>query len=313
MDRFLTLTANPALDLSTAVERIEASHKMRCDAPQVHAGGGGINVARVLHRLGARVRALFPAGGPTGERLCRSLAQEGVPSDCLPIEGETRESFTVRESSTGRELRFVLPGPTWAESEWQACLDRLRDGPPPAWVIASGSLPPGAPADFHARAAHIARERGSRFVLDSSGPALRHALDAGVFMIKPSLREMRELTGSPLSTPAEQREAAKALVNAGMAQVVALSLGSGGALLVTAEGSWRSSALQVAVVSTVGAGDSFLAGLVWALDQESDPAEAFRTAMAAGAAALLAPGTALCGPDDLTRLRGEVEVAQIKE
>jgi 6-phosphofructokinase 2 len=309
--RFLTLTPNPALDLSTAVERIEPSHKMRCEAPQVHAGGGGINVARVLHRLGATVRAVFPMGGPTGERLCRSLAGEGVATDCLPIAGETRESFTVRESSTGRELRFVLPGPTWSEDEWQACLERLRQEPAPAWLVASGSLPPGAPADFYARAARIAQERGSRFVLDSSGPALQKALEAGVFLVKPSLRELRELTGAALTSQGEQREAAATLVAGGRAQVVALSLGSEGAMLVTPQGSWRASALAVPVVSTVGAGDSFLAGLVWALDSQPDPAQAFRTAMAAGAAALLAPGTALCTPEDLHRLRAQVQVTPL--
>jgi 6-phosphofructokinase 2 len=308
---FLTLTPNPALDLSTAVERIEASHKMRCDAPQVHAGGGGINVARVLHRLGASVRAMFPAGGPTGERLCKSLAQEGVSTDCLPIAGETRESFTVRESSTGRELRFVLPGPAWSEDEWQSCLERLRQGPAPAWLVASGSLPPGAPADFYARAARIAQEMGSRFVLDSSGPALQSALEAGVFLVKPSLRELREFTGTALDSPDAQRAAAASLVSGGHAQMVALSLGGDGALLVTRQGSWRASALQVPVVSTVGAGDSFLAGLVWALDREPDPAKAFGTAMAAGAAALLAPGTALCQPEDVHRLRAQVQVAAL--
>jgi len=309
--RFLTLTPNPALDLSTAVERIESSHKMRCEAPQVHAGGGGINVARVLHRLGASVRAMFPMGGPTGERLCRSLAREGVEADCLPIAGETRESFTVRESSTGRELRFVLPGPHWSEDEWQACLERLRQDPAPAWRVASGSLPPGAPADFYARAARIAQEQGSRFVLDSSGPALRHALEAGVFLVKPSLRELREFTGAALASPDEQREAAASLIAGGHAQVVALSLGGDGALLVTRQGAWRAAALKVPVVSTVGAGDSFLAGLVWALDQEPDPAKAFRTAMAAGAAALLAPGTALCEPEALRRLHAQVQVTAL--
>jgi 6-phosphofructokinase 2 len=311
MTLFTTLTMNPALDLSTAVDRIAHAHKMRCEAPQVHAGGGGINVARVLVRLGETVRALFPCGGPTGDRLMRLLAADGVVTDAVAIAGDTRESFTVRELATGHELRFVLPGPTLSETEWQACLGRLRAAPAGGWWIASGSLPPGVPTDFFARLARIARAADCRLVLDTSGDPLRAALEEGVYLVKPSLREMAELTGAPLETLAQQRDAAGALVARGSAKVVALSLGAQGALLATAGATLHVNAPEVPVVSTVGAGDSFLAALVASLPRQTELAEAFRTAAAAGAAALLSPGTALCLPADIQKLRAQVTVRSL--
>ncbi len=309
MARFLTLTLNPALDVFTAVDRIAPSHKLRCDAPVVHPGGGGINVARVLPRFGADVVALYPTGGPTGERLSQLVVAEGVKSLYLPIAGETRESFTVRARDSGEELRFVLPGPQLQPAEWEAALQRLRELPQaPRYLVASGSLPPGVPVVFYARLARLARERGSLLVLDSSGPPLAAALEEGVWLVKPSLRELGDLTGRSLDTHQARREAAQDLVTRGRAQAVALSLGDQGALLATPAGTWLAPALAVPVLSTIGAGDSFLAGLLWAHDTQADWAQALRTAMAAGAAALSAPGTALCRPADVERLRPQVEV-----
>ena len=309
MTDILTVTMNPALDVSTATERVSDTHKLRCTAAILHPGGGGINVARVLHRLGGGCVALYPAGGANGDRLGQLLDQEGLRSHCIRIAGETRESFSVHEQSSGRDFRFVLPGPELAPAEWQACLrDVAALSAPPDYLVASGSLPPGVPDDFHARLARLARERGSRLVLDSSGPALAAALAEGVYLVKPSLRELQGLTGHALATPQDRHAAALDIIRTGRAQVVALSLGEDGALLVTADRAFQARSLPVAVASSIGAGDSFLAGLLWALHRRHDLAQAFRYAMAAGAAALLAPGTALCQAADVERLQGEVDV-----
>lgn len=309
MARFVTFTPNPALDVSTSVERLVDAHKMRCDSPQVHPGGGGINVARVLHRLGGDVLAIYPCGGPTGERLHALLHAEGVPDLRLPIAGETRESLTVHERDGGREYRFVLPGPALNDAEWDASLRSLRHSDnPPAWVIASGSLPPGVAVQGHAQVARVARDMGARMVVDTSGPALAAALQAGVWLVKPSLRELAELTGHPLETTAAQREAARRLIETGQAQMVALSLGQHGALLVTATECLQARALPVTVTSSVGAGDSFLGALVWALDRGESPAQALASAVAAGAAAVMSAGTALCQPQEVQALRTQVQV-----
>ena len=304
MPRFVTITPNPALDVSTSVDKLVDAHKLRCDAPQVHPGGGGINVARVLHRLGAQVQALYPAGGATGERLQGLLNAEGVPDQCWTIAGETRESWNVHERESGREYRFVLPGPTLSGAEWAdglACLRRLSASA--AWVVASGSLPLGVPADGHAQIAHVAKEVGARMVLDSSGAALAAALAQGVWLVKPSLRELAQLSHEDLTTPDQQRQAARRLIECGQAQIVALSLGSRGAMLVTADQCLHAAALSVPLRSSVGAGDSFLAALLWALDQQGDLRQALAMAMAAGAATVMSSGTALCQPQDVARLR----------
>lgn len=304
-----TLTMNPALDLSTSTARVEPTHKLRCGPALVHPGGGGINVARVLARLGADVRALYPAGGVTGSVLHRLLQDEGVADEVFAIAGETRESFSAHEESTGLDYRFVLPGPTLSGIEWQECLDRsLAAAAGSGWLVASGSLPPGAPEDFYARLARRCREGRIRLVLDASGPPLAQALAAGVHLAKPSLRELAQLTQAPLATQAQQRAACAALLRSGQAQVLALSLGADGALLVTRDGAWRAPALQVAVVSTIGAGDSFVGGLVFALARGDDAPTAFRYAMAAAAAALLSSGTALCRADDVARLLPQVRI-----
>jgi len=318
MPRILTLTLNPALDVSTAIDRVEPVHKMRCGAPSQHPGGGGINVARVLHRLGADVTAIYPAGGATGAVLTTLLQAEGVPVQVLPIAGETRESFSVHESGTGQDWRFVLPGPAMSEAEWRACREAVLTalGEPgqdlgETWVVASGGLPPGVSDACCADLAREVRARGARFVVDTNGPALAQALAAGVDVFKPSLRELRQLTGQALSDEASQVAAARALIDAGRAGVVALSLAEQGAILVTAEGAWRAGALNVPVASTIGAGDSFVAGLVFGLAQGQAPQQAFAQALATSAAALLSHGTSLADPADVTRLLPEVVVKAI--
>lgn len=313
----ITLTPNPALDLSTRVDRLIPTHKLRCGPALRHPGGGGINVARVLHRLGTPVQAWYLAGGPTGAVLRQLLEDEGVPARMLPIAGATRENFAVIETGTGREYRFVLPGPEVNEREWRDCLDRLTvlPAPPdmaPRWLVLSGGLAPGMPEDFYARLAQALRPRGTRIALDSTGAALAAALQVGVDVVKPSLSELCAYTGQPLSTLAERCAAAHALVRAGRAGWVALSLGEQGAVLAHADGLWHAPALPVpAALGTTGAGDSFLAGLLWAIERGDAPPEALRQAMACGAAALLGAGTALARREDIERLAPGVQVGAV--
>ncbi|MBD9394986.1 1-phosphofructokinase family hexose kinase [Acidovorax sp. ACV01] len=304
MPALITLTLNPALDLATTTGHVGPTHKLRCGPVQRFAGGGGINVARVLHRLGADVLAWTLAGGAAGTQVRQLLANEGVPTVLQPIAGDTRENFSVVETTTGQEFRFVLPGPTLQAAEWQACLDALTaQQPPPRWLIASGSLPPGTSDNFYAQLAQALCARGVRVAIDTSGPPLAAALQAGVALVKPSLRELREVMQQPLEHTADWCAAAQSLVHSGAAGIVALSVGEQGAVLATREGVWQAPALNVpATTGTTGAGDCFLAALVWALDRGDAPAEALRWGVAAGAAALLHPGTTLAQADDVQRL-----------
>ena len=302
MTDILTVTLNPALDVLTTIDRVSDTHKMRCGAVIKHPGGGGVNVARVLHRLGANCMALYLAGGVTGERHHKLMRAENVRCHVLPIAEETRESFSVHETSSGNDFRFVLPGPNVSTTEAEACFDYVAQHLPKQFLVISGGLAPGIPDHFYARLAQLAKQQGVRVVLDASGAALTEAIQAGVYLFKPSLRELRDLTGQALPDEASQVAAAQQLIQSGQAEIVAVSLGAEGAMVVSAQESWRARSIQVDVQTTIGAGDSFVAGMVWSLARGDTLLKAFQYGMASGAAALLARGTSLAQASDVHRL-----------
>jgi 6-phosphofructokinase 2 len=307
MAAIVTITPNPAIDVSTSTPRVEPDRKMRCSAQRRDPGGGGINVARVVKRLGGDVVAIYPAGGLTGQLLRVLMDREGVASKTIDTVEETREDFTVTDESVGRQYRFVLPGPVLQEQEWEACLSALRAiRPTPQIVVASGSLPPGVPSDFYARVAAVTKELGANVVLDTSGPALRQALAVGAFLIKPNLSELCELANADLADESAWIDAARGLVASGRVAMLALSLGHLGALLVAPHIVLRARPLPVKRISTVGAGDSFLGAMVHALAAGSELADALRLAVAAGSAAVLTVGTNLCDPQTVARLKDQV-------
>ncbi len=311
MAAIVTLTMNPALDIATMTERVEPVHKLRCSPPRYDPGGGGINVARAVHALGGEAVAVFPAGGAAGEMIRRLLNREGVEHDAVAIDGFTRESLAVEERTTGKQYRFLLPGPELSEQDQERCLDQLALRAAAAdYIIASGSLPPGVPDDFYARVGALARSIGKRFVLDTSGAALRQA-GSDIWMLKPSLRELQDLLGREIGSTAEQERAARAVVDKGRCETVVLSLGEEGALLATAEGCERFAALPVTARGTVGAGDSMLGGVVLGLCRGLPLREAVRFGMAAGTAALFGFGTALCRREDVDRLYADMVTARL--
>lgn len=312
MADIITLTPNPAVDLSTSVDRVEPIMKLRCATPKRHPGGGGVNVARVVKRFGGDVEAILPVGGFTGQLLRRLIRDEDIPTRVIEAEAETREDFSVSELSTTQQYRFVMPGLPLREGEWRACLDTLAaTSPRPKFVVGSGSLPPGVPSDFYARAAAIARRLGAKFVLDTSGAPLAAALDHGVYMIKPNLREMRELAGVEFADQEDWVGAARRFISSGKVEVVALSLGHLGAFLVTRHEALRAPPLPIKPISAVGAGDSFLGAMIFSLAKGDNLVDAFRLGAAAGAAALINEGTELCQPADVYRLCAQVEIAAV--
>lgn len=299
----LTVTPNPALDVSTSTVRVVAEHKMRCGPTRLDPGGGGVNVSRVVRNLGGRSLAVHTAGGPTGQAYRELLEREGIVGRVVRIGESTRESFTVDETGSGQQFRFVLQGPHLAETEWRALLSAVADDlPVSGYVVPSGSLPPGAPVDLYARIARMARENDVRCAVDTSGEALRAALDEGVYLIKPSRRELGELVGAELGDDLSLVAASRELVAGGRCDVVALTLGGAGAIVVSADETLRLPTPHVEVQSTVGAGDSFLGAFLFRLAQGADLASAFCTAVAAGSATAALPATELCGADDVARL-----------
>jgi 6-phosphofructokinase 2 len=308
MTDILTITLNPALDVLTTIDTVSDTHKMRCGPTLKHPGGGGVNVARVLHRLGANCVAVYLAGGVTGERHHQLMRAEKVRCHVMPMAEETRESFSVHELSSGHDFRFVLPGPQVSAAEYEACFDHVAQHLPKHMLVISGGLAPGIPNDFYARLSALAKQHGVRVVLDTNGPALTEALKVGVYLFKPSLRELRDLTGQDLPDLDSQVAAAQQLIHSGQAEIVAVSLGAEGALVVSATEQWRARSVNVEVKTTIGAGDSFVAGMVWSLARGDSLVKAFQYGLASGAAALLAPGTSLSQAADVHYLLPPVVV-----
>ena len=297
-----TLTLNPTIDTACEVDRVTDTRKLRATGERHDPGGGGINVARVFVRLGGNARCYYLSGGATGVALDGLLDLHQLVRTRIEISGHTRVSTTVHETSTGLEYRFVPGGPAITESEWRSCLDQLAEARCD-YLVASGSLPVGVPEDFYARIAAIAQERGFRLVLDTSGAALAAGLSGGgVYLAKPSIEEFRALVGSDLTTGREIEEAAMDIIKRGGAEILAITMGSDGALLADRTGTLRLPAIAVETRSAVGAGDSFVAAMVYALGHGDSTEKAFRYGLAAGAAAVLTPGTDMCRADDVERL-----------
>jgi len=294
----LTLALNPAVDVSTDAELVRPTLKIRTHHQTHHPGGGGINVARVVVELGGSAEVVYLSGGASGALLDDCMQQIGVTAHVVHIEQPTRIAYTVHELKTGFEYRFVPEGPEVNDATLHNVLD-LVERFSGKYVVASGSLPMGLPEDTYLQIANIAARKGQRFVLDTSGAALRVTLaEAPVYLVKPSLGELGKLVGHRLDEDGT-REAALEIVNRGNVDNVAVSMGPQGALLATRDGVLRLPARHVAVRSAVGAGDSFLGAMVHTLDTGGSIDAAFRVGMAAGAAAVMTAGTELCRREDV--------------
>jgi 6-phosphofructokinase 2 len=289
--RIVTLTVNPALDIAMEANEVRPGHKMRTKGATYDAGGGGVNVSRVIHALGGDTVAILTVGGLTGRFIEEMLVEAGVACWTVTVPGTTRVSLTVQETSTGAEYRFVPEGGVLRSSDAERVLALLSDVKAD-WLVASGSLPPGFPADFYAQVAQLARRRDMRFALDTSGVALDRALYQGVDLLKTSLSEFQSIVGVKPSDDAALAREASALAANGAASMIALTLGERGAVLATATDRWIKPAIPVRVRGSVGAGDSFLAGLVLGLARQQSLPEALRLALATGAAAVMGHGTA---------------------
>lgn len=301
MTKVLCIALNPTIDVSCDAKRVQSMHKTRTTNQRQDPGGGGVNVARVISELGGDPELTYLSGGATGILLDAFLAETGIALHSFPISNPVRMAFAVHEETSGIEYRFVPEGPEVASSELQPIIDLLGETDAD-YVVASGSLPRGVPEDTYAKMIDPVVQRGGRFVIDTSGPSLKAALDHGnVFLFKPSLGELQKLAGRPLDEDGV-RNFAKELVDKGAAENVTVTLGTKGALLVNKDTVLRVPARHVAAKSAVGAGDSFVGALVWSLTEGHPMEEAFRLGVAAGAATALTSGTELCRRTDVLSL-----------
>lgn len=304
MSKIYTLTLNPAVDKSSEVNRVIAEHKLRCDKPKFEPGGGGINVSRAIKKLGGHSVAIYPKGGPIGELMFELLKKENIDQLPIDIKDWTRENFIVVEKENNRQFRFGMPGPTLLDSEWKACLDKVID---PSlnidFLVASGSMPEGVPSDFYGKLANTCNKNNTKLVVDTSGDALRSAVDEGIFLLKPNVNELGELIGRKLSNIHDQEDAAEEVIRTKKIEVLIVSLGASGAILASKkEGVIHVSAPSVEKKSTVGAGDSMVAGIIYTISKGKSMLEAIRYGVACGTAATMNSGTELCKLEDVEHL-----------
>jgi 6-phosphofructokinase 2 len=298
----LTLTPNSSIDIWTTTTQVKSGIKLRCTAPQYDPGGGGINVSRVLHRLGAQTLALFTAGGAVGEELTAMLGAEGIPAERQRIAGQTRESLHVLDESTGQLFRFVMPGPVLTEAEGNAILQRMEQlARPGGLIVGSGSLPPGLGEAFWARAATLAKKLDCRFLLDSAH-GVTETLGSGLYLLRQNLHELRNVAATELGWPDNAAEWAGEQIGRGACEVVVITSGAEGALLVTKDDRVRLAPPKVETKSAVGAGDSFMGGLCLGLANGQAPRDALRLAVATAAATMITPATELCRKEDVDRV-----------
>jgi 6-phosphofructokinase 2 len=303
MDKIITVTFSPCTDKSTSVASLLPEKKLKCTAPKLEPGGGGINVARAIKKLGGQATAIFPSGGYTGKFFNHLLEKENIPALIIDTANETRENIIVLDESSNNQYRFGMPGTALSEGEWKQCLKLAEEINNVGFIIASGSLPPGVPTNIYARLAKMAKNKNAKFIVDTSGEALQKALNEGVYLIKPNLGELAALAGkNKLLNNDEIKNIAKDIINKGKSEIVVVSMGAAGAMLVTKDIAEIMKPPPVKRKSTVGAGDSMVAGIVFYLSQGKNIFEAVQYGVACGTAATMNSGTQLCKKEDAEKV-----------
>lgn len=303
MASIYTLTLSPSLDSATMTPQIYPEGKLRCSAPVFEPGGGGINVARAITHLGGKATDIFPAGGATGEHLVALLADEQVAVDTVDARDWTRQNLHVHVESSGEQYRFVMPGAKLSDDEFRQLEEKVLTIESGSLLVISGSLPPGVKTEKLTALVQAVLQRGIRCIVDSSGDALKAALEPGQLeLVKPNQKELSALVNRELNQPDDVRTAAEELVRTGKAHRVVVSLGPQGALAVDKTGCVQVVPPPMKSQSTVGAGDSMVGAMVLKLAQGASLLEMARYGVAAGSAATINQGTRLCSLADTQKI-----------
>jgi 6-phosphofructokinase 2 len=300
-----TLTLNPSLDKSTHFTGLIAEQKIRCNKPRYDAGGGGINVSKAIARLGGTSTCIFTSGGSSGELLEELMAHENMESIVVRTKNWTRENFIAFDNTSQSQYRFGFSGNELLEDEKNTILQKIKDLKTDYLVI-SGSLNEGLPSGFYQQIAQIAKASNIKVIVDTSGEPLKKVLETGVYLIKPNIGELAKLISVERLEIPEVEKAAKQLIDNKSAEIVVVSLGADGAILVTQDETHFVQAPKVEKKSTVGAGDSMVGGMVWALSQNKTLKEVIRWGVACGTAATMNEGTQLFKAEDVIQLLGEM-------
>ena len=302
----VTLTINPSLDKSTQFTGLVAEQKIRCGTPRYDAGGGGINVSKAISRLGGESLCVFTSGGSPGIKLEELVQKEGIAIKIIPTQNWTRENLVALDTNTNAQYRFCFPGTPISDVEKENILQTVQELKT-KYLVVSGSLNEGLSPDFYQYIADFAKISGTKLIVDTSGEALKKVLDKGVYLAKPNIGELAKLIGVERLEMDEVAPAARKLIEKGSAEIVVVSLGAQGAVLVTATQTEFVPAPNVVKKSTVGAGDSMVGAMVWALSQNKPLKEVVQWGVACGSAATMNEGTQLFKLEDAKRLFEELK------
>lgn len=303
-----TLTLNPAVDRELIVPSIEFDSVLRASAWRVDYGGKGFNVSRMLVSLGTPSVALGFAGGRSGALLQDGLAELGIKTDFVWVEGETRTNVSIVTEAHDHYVKVNEPGPLVPAARQRELMEKISAlAKPDDWWVLAGSLPPGVPDDLYAQIISVLRAAGAFAVLDTSGPALAAGCEALPFLVKPNAHEAYNLSGLPVDSPAEITAAAAAIQAGGIPQVV-ISMGKDGAILTDGQDTWLAESPAIEERNPIGAGDSMVAGLVWGLSRDCSPLEALKWGVACGAASASLSGTAVGSYNLVASLADQVRI-----
>jgi len=315
---FLTVTLNPCIDHTMFVEGLHPHDSNKIVHSETDAGGKGVNLSRMVVELGGKTLATGFLGGEAGDYVCSVLTRKGVAHDFVEVHPETRTNISV-ESGDGPPTVFSAKGPQITGFDWENLIAKISTHAKNSdWVVLGGSLPPGVPVESYKILGELVKSCGAKLLIDADGEAMRHGLEAGPDMVKPNKDEAERLLGKPINNLKDAIESVKKLrqrlIEKGSPDPVAvISLGSRGAVVATSQGVTYGVPPKIEVKSTIGSGDSFLAGYLIALSQTKDHNAALRLATAAGAATALSDGTRIGSKQDTDRFAQQVAVRRDDE
>lgn len=299
----VTITLNPSIDISVIVPQLIPTEKLRCESYEKEVGGGGINVAKGLHRLEMKTKALFFSGGHNGKFIESRLKDEGIAIKPIHLRPETRENITVTDRTDGKEFRLVNKGAGIKKNHELLLLTALHSlRPKPDHLVLSGSHPPGLSAEFTGKLAKWCSRNNCKLVLDLPGDELAKCFAYRPFLIKPSLKEVALVTGKPKLSIPQSVVIAKEWIAKGFAENIVISMGAEGAVICNGKETYRMKPPPVVTMSTVGAGDSMVAGVLYKLAKQAELLDALRMGIACGTAATLHKGTKLFDPKQANKL-----------
>jgi len=301
-----TLTINPSLDKSTHFTGLVPEKKIRCEKPRYDAGGGGINVSKAISELGGNSLCVFTSGGSPGKLLEELVANQEIESHIIKTKNWTRENFIAFENTSKAQYRFGFPGNELSEEEKQIILSTISECNT-SYLVISGSLNEGIETNFYQKIIKIVNKTNTKVIVDTSGEALSKVVETGVYLIKPNIGELAKLIGVERLELPEVEQAAQNLIAKGSAEIVVVSLGADGAILVTKNETHFVKAPKVEKKSTVGAGDSMVGGIVYALSQNKTLKEVIQLGVCCGTAATMNEGTQLFRKEDVEKLLKELQ------